>query len=545
MPGKRPPRMAAGVAAIVALTAGCTSDWSSGPDVAPNTIVVGIAEPQHLMPANTTDASGTQVLASLFAPLVDFDANHQPHPVAAQSITPDRTNEVWTITLKPGFTFSNGEPVTADSYINAWNYGAYGPNGQSASSLFDRIEGYAELQSRDPDGVTGPQEGPAPRARTLSGLKKIDDTTFTVTLSAPFVGWAAVLGSAAFYPLPKAAFSAPGVIADGFEDAIIGNGPFKMKGRWEHGDQIRVEKVAHFKGTVPGIDGVTWKIYKDPRDEYADLVAGKVDVQPKIPVEDLATAAGDLGDRLQKSPNSSFTFVAFPAFQPEFAKPQVRQALSMAVNRKVMTDQILQGAETPANAFVSPAVAGYRPGSCGEACTFDPTKAKAMYAAAGGPRDITITYNADGGHKAWVDEMCRQITASLGINCKGASVPNLADMLTAVEKRRPVGLFRLNWTMDYPLMESYLGPLYSTNGSSNVYGYSNPAFDSLLKQGATAATPEEATRKWQQAEDILAHDIPVIPLRFGQNVYGHSERVSKVTVDASQKLDLDRIQVVE
>jgi ABC-type transport system substrate-binding protein len=190
-------------------------------------------------------------------------------------------------------------------------------------------------------------------------------------------------------------------------------------------------------------------------------------------------------------------------------------------------------------------VAGYRPGSCGEACTFDPTKAKAMYAAAGGPRDITITYNADGGHKAWVDEMCRQITASLGIDCKGASVPNLADMLTAVEKRRPVGLVRLNWTMDYPLMESYLGPLYSTNGSSNVYGYSNPAFDSLLKQGSTATTPEEATRKWQQAEDILAHDIPVIPLRFGQNVYGHSRRVSKVTVDASQKLDLDRIHVVE
>jgi oligopeptide transport system substrate-binding protein len=545
MPGKRPPKMAVGVAAIVVLTAGCTSGGSNASEAEPNSIVVGIAEPQHLMPANTTDASGTQVLASLFSPLVDFDAHHQPFPVAAQSIIPNRTNEVWTIKLKPGFTFSNGEPVTVDNYINAWNYGAYGPNGQSASSLFDRIEGFAELQSRDPDGVAGPQKGPAPRAKTLSGLKKIDDTTFTVSLSAPFVGWEAVLGGAAFYPLPKAAFSAPGVIADGFEDAIIGNGPFKMKGRWEHGDQIRVEKVAHFKGTVPSIEGVTWKIYSDPREEYADLVAGKVDVQPKIGVEDLATAPRDLGDRLQKSPNSSFTFVAFPAFQPEFAKPQVRQALSMAVDRKAMTDRVLLGAETPANAFVSPAVAGYRPGSCGEACTFDPAKAKAMYAAAGGPGNITITYNADGGHKAWVDEMCRQITASLCVNCAGTSASNLADILTAMEKRRPVGLIRLNWTMDYPLMESYLAPLYSTNGSANVYGYSNPAFDSLLKQGSAAATPQEAIRKWQQAEDILAHDMPVIPLRFGQNVYGHSRRVSKVTVDASQKVDLDKIQVVE
>jgi oligopeptide transport system substrate-binding protein len=544
MPGKSQLKMAAGVAAIVLLTAGCTSGGSNDPEVTSNSIVIGIAEPQHLMPANTTDPSGTQVLASLFSPLVDFGADHKPFPVAAQSITPDRTSQVWTIKLKPGFTFSNGEPVTAGSYIDAWNYAAYGPNGQSASSLFDRIEGYAELQSRDPDGAAGPRQGPPPRAKTLSGLKKTDDTTFTVTLSAPFVGWAAVLGGTAFYPLPKAAFSSPGVIADGFEDAIIGNGPFKMKGKWEHDDQIRVEKVGRFKGKVPSIDGVTWKIYKDPRAEYADLVAGKVDIQPKIGVEDLATASSDLGGRLQKSPNSSFTFVAFPTFQREFAKPEVRQALSMAINRQEMTDRILLGAETPAQAFVSPAVAGYRPGSCGESCRYEPAKAKAMYAAAGGPSNITITYNADGGHKAWVDEMCREITASLGITCKGASEANLADILTAVEKRRPTGLIRLNWTMDYPLMESYLGPLYGTNGSSNVYGYSNPAFDSLLKQGSAAATPQEAVRKWQQAEDILAHDMPVIPLRFGQNVYGHSEKVANVTVDAAQKVDLDKLQVV-
>jgi ABC-type oligopeptide transport system substrate-binding subunit len=77
-----------------------------------------------------------------------------------------------------------------------------------------------------------------------------------------------------------------------------------------------------------------------------------------------------------------------------------------------------------------------------------------------------------------------------------------------------------------------------------VYGYSNPAFDSLLKQGSTAATPQEAIQKWQLAEDILAHDLPVIPLRFGQNVYGHSRRVSKVAVDASQKINLVTIQVV-
>jgi ABC-type transport system substrate-binding protein len=92
-------------------------------------------------------------------------------------------------------------------------------------------------------------------------------------------------------------------------------------------------------------------------------------------------------------------------------------------------------------------------------------------------------------------------------------------------------------------MENYLGPLYGTGGSSNYYGYSNPAFDNLVKEGSAAKTTDEAIAKWQQAEDILAQDMPVIPLRFGQNVFGHSEKVSNVEVDLFQKVDLYKIEV--
>lgn len=545
MLGKRPWMMAVGVTAIALFAAGCGSGGGSDNSGSSNkTVVIGIAEPQHLIPSNTTESSGSQVLASLFYPLVDFDADKKPVTVAAESITPDAENKVWTVKLKPGFTFSNGEPVTSQNYIDAWNYGAYGPNGQGASYFFERIQGYADMQSVDPDGEDGPKKAPDPKAKELTGLKKVDDTTFTVTLSAPFSGWESIMGYTAFYPLPKAAFSAPGVIADGFEDQIIGNGPFKMKGKWEHDSQIQVEKVAGFKGEQPKIDGVTWKIYQDQKAEYADLVAGNVDVQTTIPIESLASAPGDLGDRFQKSPNSSYQFVGFPTFQKEFSNVNVRRALSMAVNRKEMTDQIFLGSQQPATSFVSPVVAGYRDNTCGKNCEYNPTEAKTLYEANNGPKDIKITYNADGGHKAWVDAMCNQIKASLSINCTGVGEPKFADLLTKVEKKQPVGLIRLGWLMDYPLMENYLGPLYGTGGSSNYYGYSNPTFDNLVKEGSAAKTQEEAIKKWQQAEDILAQDMPVIPLRFGQNVYGHSEKVSNVEVDLFQKVNLYKIQVV-
>ena len=543
MPGKSPWKVAAVLAAIALSATGCSGDGSDDAKSDSKSVIIGIVEPKHLIPSNTTESSGSQVLSSLFYPLVNFDANSQPVLVAAASITPSSANKVWTIKLKPGFTFSNGEPVTADNYIDAWNYGAYGPNGQSGSYFFSRIVGYADLQSKDPDD-DGPEKAPEPKAKTMTGLKKVDDTTFTVTLSAPFAGWKSVIAYTAFYPLPKAAFSAPGVLAEGFEDAIVGNGPFKMKGKWEHDSQIRVEKVAGFKGTVPKIEGITWKIYQDQQAQYADLVAGNVDVQTKIPIQSLGTASSDLGDRFQKSPNSSFTFVGFPTFQKEFAKPEVRRALSMAINRKEMTDQIFLGAENPATAFVSPVVNGYRANACGENCTYNPEKAKALYTAAGGPSDIKITYNIDGGNKPWVDAMCNQIKASLGINCTGVGEPKFADLLAKVEKEQPVGLIRLGWLMDYPLMENYLGPLYGTGGSSNYYGYSRPAFDSLVKQGSEAPTSAAAIKKWQQAEDILVQDMPVIPLRFGQNVFGYSKRVTNVSVDLFQKVNIYKIEMV-
>jgi oligopeptide transport system substrate-binding protein len=540
MPGTRP-WTAAVAATVIVVAGGCSG---GDPDNAtPNSIVVGIAEPRHLIPSNTTDTNGAQVLSSLFYPLVDFDAARKPVPVAAESITPDRSNKVWTIKLKPGFTFSNGEPVTPDSYLDAWNYGAYGPNAQGAAYFFARIDGYADLQSIDPDGENGPQKAPEPQAKAMSGLKRIDDTTFTVTLSAPFAGWASVMGYSAFYPLPKAAFSAPDVLAPGFEDAVIGNGPFKLKGTWDHDQQIRVVKVAGFKGQVPKVDAIDWKIYQDPNQEYADLVAGKVDVQTAIPIESLASASGELGDRFQKSPNSSFSFVGFPTYQPEFANVNVRRAISMAINRKEMTDQIFLGSQIPATSFVAPVVQGYRPNSCGTYCEYNPAAAKALYTANNGPREIKIAYNTDGSHKTWIDAMCDQIKSSLGVNCVGVGEPKLAVLLTKVQEKQPVGLIRLSWLMDYPLMESYLGPLYGTGGSSNFYGYSNPAFDSLVKQGSEAATPAAAVKKWQEAEDILAQDMPVIPLRFGQNVYGFSEKVTDVEVDLFQRVNVYKVAV--
>jgi oligopeptide transport system substrate-binding protein len=543
MLGKRPWRMAAVVAAMSLVVAGCGSGDSEDPTATANTVVIGIAEPQHLLPTNATDSSSAEVLNSLFYPLVDFDAENKPVEVAAEKISVNKSNRVWTIKLKPGFTFHNGEPVTSQNYIDAWNYGAYKPNAQGGGYFFERIAGYADLNPLDPDGA-GPRKAPEPTTNKMSGLKKVDDLTFTVTLSAPFASFKSVIAYSVFFPLPKAAFSADGVIAKGFEDKIIGNGPFKMKGGWEHDDKIVVEKYSDFKGVVPKIDGVTWKIYRDQMAAYADLVDNNLDVQTSIPTDALASAPADLGERFQKSENSVFEFIGFPTFLPQYRNADVRKAISMAINREEIASQIFLGSRTAAKSFVSPVVSGYRENSCGEACAYNPTKARELYQEAGGPKEIKITYNVDGGHKSWVDATCNQIRASLQVKCIGEQEPKFAVMQDKLEKKQDIGLIRLGWVMDYPLMENYLSPLYSTTGGSNYYGWSNSAFDTLVKQGSAAATPEASIKKWQAAEDILAEEMPVIPLRYGQNVYGFSERVANVKVDLFSRVNLYEIETV-
>jgi oligopeptide transport system substrate-binding protein len=520
---------------LLSVAAACSSvacgGGSSTGSLSPETLVVsiGIGEPKFLIPSTTTESNGHDVLHALFTPLVDYDDTFRPVELAAESITsPD--NRVWTIRLKPGWTFHNGEPVTADAYINAWNAGAWGPNAHDGNYFYDKILGYADLNPRD--------ARLAPKAKKLAGLVKKDDLTFDVTLSAPYVNFKSMLGYTPFYPLPSAAFSnvAENVIDPTYQESPIGQGPFKMKGSWQHDQIIETERYEDYAGPVkPKVAGIAYKIYQQMTTQYQDLLAGQLDIVPRMPIENIGSARADLGDRYQQSPSSTIQFLSFPTFDRRFSDVRIRRAISMAIDRDEITRTLFLDSQKPLRSFVSPVVPGYRENTCGEWCVFDPQKAKALFETAGGAKAvgnrIEIAYNVDGGHKPWVDATCNQIRANLGVDCVGNPQPKFAELLTKVEKKEPVGLFRMGWIFDYPAMENYLGPLYSTHGSSNYYGYSNAQFDRLIADGDRSATPSEATRLYQQAEDLLARDLPVVPLRYDQNNFGHSTRVRNVRMN--------------
>lgn len=499
-------------------------------------VSIGIAEPKFLVPSTATESAGAEVAHALFTGLVEYDDEHRPYELAAESIT-TTDNKVWTIKLRPGWTFHNGEPVTSDSYINAWNAGAWGPNAHDGNYHFDKIAGYPDLNPTTANTT--------PKARKMSGLVKKDDLTFEVTLRDPYVNFRSMLGYTAFYPLPLAAFEdlATNKLAPAFNEAPIGQGPFKMNGVWRHDEMIETLRFEDYKGPAkPKVAGIRYRIYQSLPTQYQDLLAGQLDIVPKLPIEAMSTVKSDLGDRFIQAPASTIQILAFPTFDKHYSNVAIRRAISMAIDREEITRAIFLDSQKPLRSFVSPAVPGYRENTCGEACEYNPAKAKALFESAGGAKTvggrIQITYNNDGGHKPWVDATCNQIRKNLGVDCVGNPEAKFADMLTKAERKIPMGPFRMGWIFDYPAMENYLGPLYATRGSSNYYGYSNPEFDRLVAEGDRAATPEAATRLYQQAEDILARDLPVLPLRYAPSNAGHSTRVKNVKVDVFERVEL-------
>ncbi len=502
-------------------------------------VTMRIGEPQNtLIPGNTAETEGAEVLAALFTPLVKYDENKNAVEDAAESITTE-DNTTWTIKLKPGYTWHNGEPVVAQNYVDAWNYYANQENAQQDNYFFGRIDGYADLN---------PGEGKTPTTKEMKGLKVVDDLTFTVTLSEPFSQFKTMLGYTAFYPLPKAAFGPDGKITDEYGENPIGQGYFKMDKPYHKGTDQTIDMSLYDKypGTKPKFDKLQFKVYTSSETAFNDLLAGNLDVIDQLAASSISTAKSQLGDHFIDQPDAGVGYIGVPlSSNKDLADPDVRKAISMAIDRKTITEKVFSGTRVPADDFINPAIAGYRQGICGEACTYDPAKAKELYEKAGGPKTLQLGYNSDGGHKEWIEAVAINLRQALGIEVKVEPFEKFGAILDALEERKYNGLFRMGWAIDYPSPENYLTPIFGTGAiknGSNYGGYSNKEFDELLKKGDTAKTQEESIQYYQQADDILLKDLPYIPVYFYRVNAAFSQHVKGVKINLLNQVEWTSVE---
>jgi oligopeptide transport system substrate-binding protein len=504
-----------------------------------NTFSTYLSEPEHLMPpSNVTESEGSAVLNALFSPLVEYDLETS-EPVwgdeAETAMVADIQSDdqqTWTITLKDGWTFHDGTPVTAQSYVNTWNEGASHAE-YTGNYFFSNIEGY--------DDVQGTESEPA-ETTEMSGLEVVDDQTFRVTLSEPFSQFPLTIGYNAFLAVPDSCLED----VEACEQSPIGNGAFMMDGDWRHDEGINVVRFDDWgAGRTAVPDGIEFRIYTDINTGYTDLQAGNLDILDTVPPEQIESAMQEFGDNYLSGNSSVYTYVGLPTYDEKFASKDLRHALSMAIDREAITETI-KPEESPADAMVSPAVAGYREGACGEWCTYDPERAKQLFDQAGGYEGpMTLWFNSGAGHEEWMEAVSNQLRENLGIQEINFESLDFAQYLPLLEEQEVTGPFRLGWLMDYPSPQNYLENLLFTEASSNYTGWSNEEFDGLIDEGNAAATIDEGLEFYHQAEDIALEEMPHIPMFFGDLAGVHSDRVSNVVYDSFEQFNWPDIEVSE
>ncbi|MEP6482412.1 MAG: ABC transporter substrate-binding protein, partial [Rhodoglobus sp.] len=464
-----------------------------------------------------------------------YDAKGNLVNEVAKSIS-TKDSQHYVVKLNSGWTYSDGSPVKAQDFVAAWNYGALSTNAQLNNYFFAPIAGYDALNAIDAAG------NPAPTAKTLSGLKVVSDTEFTIDLANPQSDFPLSLGYTAFDPLPPVAFKD----MKAFGEAPIGDGPYKLaKGGWKHNVQVSLIPNPRYSGAQKAKNGgVTFKEYTTPEAAYTDLLAGNLDLLDGFPSNALKTFKQDLPGHYLNVPVANTATLTVPSYLPQFegaAGLLRRQAISMAIDRQAIIDKIYFGTKSIATEFTSPSLNGYEshiPGN--EALKYNPSKAKQLWEQANSIRPwdssqpLTIAYNGDGaGNKEFIEAITNQIKNTLGIDAEPKPYATFKEFRDVINSHKLDGLARSAWLGDYPSLQDFLGPQYQTGAGANDGGYSNPDFDSEMAKAASAPTSQEGNVIYNKAQAILMKDLPVLPLWYADQQAGWSSNVSHVKLSWS------------
>ncbi|WEV47389.1 ABC transporter substrate-binding protein [Bifidobacterium sp. ESL0690] len=486
-------------------------------------VVVNNVEPAAgLIPSDTDDTAGWKVVTQLFEGLVTFGKDGKLVNAGAQSITPNADASQYTITLKPGLTFSNGERITAETYAKSWSFAANAANGMMGASIFSTIAGYDALQNEKGD----------PKAQ-LSGLHAVDDNTLKVDINGHDSSFNYKVGDVAFLPMPSSAFAD----IKAFGEHPVGNGPYKLAS-WTHDREIRLTPSKTYKGPrKPANSGVTFKLYTNVDSAYSDLEGGNLDVLDAIPNSALTTFRTDKSVTPYVKPGPAFKSFTIPQNLKHFTGEEGRlrrEAISLSIDRKDITTKVLHGTAKVATDFTAPTIAGYSTKLTGsDVIGYNQKKARELWkkADAIAPFDgqFRLAYSADSGFKPWVEAIVNSIKNTLGINAAPYAMPTQKEFSGAIHNRTINAAFVQGLQSDYPHPEGYLVQAYDSSAADgkglNNGDYKSQEFDSLIDKAAAEPSLTNSITTYQQAEETLLRDLPVIPLWYANVAAGSAKNV--------------------
>ena len=489
---------------------------------------------ESIDPALNSAVDGANYILFAFDNLLKMDKDGKVVPGLAEKYEVSDDQLTWTFHLRDGLKWSDGSALTADDFVYSWQR-LVDPSVAApyAQTVLGMVEGYDDAIGR-PDGDGNTTVDPDP---TKLKVEAPDDKTLIVHMAKPTPYFDKLAAFVSLSPVKKDVVEAN---PDGWSidpKTYISTGPFKLTG-WEPGSYLMFEKNENYwDADSIKLDGIKCLLMQDQNATFSAYESGDALMIKDVPTQEITT----LKERsdFHIDPILGTYYLDLNTTLDEFKDPKVREALSLALDRKYISETITSGTYTPASGFVSEGVTDWN-GTAWQDNITDKfayiniddhagnlAKAKELLKEAGyengvGLPEMVYSTNDASYHKK-IAEYLQQAWGELGLKVQ----VNIVEWKSFTPQRRSGNyqIARDGWVMDYNDPSNILELALTGNGNNNAK-YSNPEFDALMSKAATEKDPQTRFGYLHQAEDFIMKDTAMVPLLYYNDFYLQSDKIT-------------------
>ncbi|MGY6629476.1 MAG: peptide ABC transporter substrate-binding protein [Wenzhouxiangella sp.] len=431
------------------------------------------------------------VLRDLHEGLVTFDARAELIPGIARHWSTSDDGLSWRFELDPEARWSDGQPIVAGDFVAGWQRALSPQTASPTAGLLDVVANAREVRL----GQLPP---------SALGVRAVADQLLEVRLARPTPWFAELLTHPVSFPWPG--------------DRPRFSGPFRLESRVP-GAHVRLDRNPRWRqADTITLDGVVWHVIEEPNIELSRYRAGQLHITETIPPGRVDWLARQMGEELRISPYLGSFFLAFNTARPPFKdQPELRRALSLVIDRELLTERVLGAGEVPAWGLIPPGMPGWP-----EALGLDHrsqaeriAEARRLYQQAGyGPRrplTVELRFNTSLAHRRMAAAVAAMWREHLGVRTRQVN----EEWKVFVANRRQgriTEVVRGGWIADWRDAANFL-QLFESDSPLNYTGWRDEPFDRLM--AAAAGSEGEARLDYlRQAETRLLEQQVIIPLYY-------------------------------
>jgi len=465
------------------------------------------AEPETLDMHKSTGVPEANIQRDLFEGLVSEAADGSYIPGAAKSWQQDESGKIWTFQLREDGKWSDGSKVTATDFVNAYKRAVLPATTSEYAFILWPIKNAKAISKGEEKDIN------------KLGVKAIDELTLQLQLENPTPFLTGLLTHHMAYPVPSGSIKKHGKKWTR-AGKLISNGPYRLA-EWEPQSHLKLVKNPHYrdKDSIK-IDTVYYYPTEDKSAELKRFRAGELDITDDVPSDQIKWISENIKDTFHNTPYIGTYYLAMNLEKAPFKDNlALRKALSLAIDREILTQKITKAGELPGLSWVPPGMNGYTSQTIPELALAKKKRialAQKLYAESGYSRDkpleVELLYNTSDNHKKIAIALSAMWKQTLGVKLKLRNEEWKVYLDSRTQKQ--FELIRAGWIGDYNDASNFLDLFRSDVGTINPSAWKNTEFDKLMQQAEKQSDSKKRVDLMQQAEKILLADMPLIPVYY-------------------------------